>query len=310
MFFIHVFQSLEYSRNSNFECLVVWHLSTFMIKTTVNKTLTLINASFLVIPQHIKVTGVILHQKKEYFISKDVTFFENQSFFQKSREDEKQYSTIFWENPTFVSNFSRDNIPHNIFSRDNIPHNISSFSRDNISNYFPRDNISDNISYSFSRDNISNHFPRDNIPHNISSFSRDNISNYFPRDTISNSFSRDNISDSLSRDNISNSSKLSSPTTVSLNWEYFWLQHPDFISANLPNNQQVQVSSNSSLNILPNSAPQNLPITTEISANMEPSIIQSTHVPPSSTSPSIPLSSTSLIHVTPFRKSEHVKYHW
>ena len=81
---------------------------------------------------------------------------------------------------------------------------------------------------------------------------------------------------SLSRDNISNSSNLSRPTTVFLNWEYFWLQNLDFISANLPNNQQVQVSSNSSLNpldILPNSAPQNLPITIEISANVEPSII-------------------------------------
>ena len=105
-------------------------------------------------------------------------------------------------------------------------------------------------------------------------FSGDNISDSFSRDNISNYFPRYNLCGSFSRDNISNSSNLSSPTTVFLNWEYFWLQNPDFISAILPNNQQIQVSSNSNLNpqdILPNSAPQNLPITTEIPSNVEPS---------------------------------------
>ena len=101
MFFIHVFPSLEYFPNLNFECLVVQHLSTFTTKTVLSYTIRL----------------PVLYIYKSRFPPKFIL-------------GEKQYSLNFWENSTFIANYSRDNIS-NYFSRDNISNNIFDyFSRD------------------------------------------------------------------------------------------------------------------------------------------------------------------------------------
>ena len=63
---------------------VVLLLSIIWIQTEANLILILISVFFSGIQLHKRVIGVIHQKKRKYFVSRDVTFFENQLFFTKN----------------------------------------------------------------------------------------------------------------------------------------------------------------------------------------------------------------------------------